>query len=274
MEKACNVPVTVATYVADTKKSAVTLVDWDKIANDEKVKSALNAVADMGYSHTDPFYDAATYLLNCISHAYLEETASTRGPETPPMAIVFSSSRSKYVPGDFLNAVIKPDLLAFVDDPDTLARALQNPHFQELKHCSFLGGAGEWKPRSGIPGQFLWYESTSLRYRPDLSTVHGLLIDNGRLRLASLNACGSWASGPVTIGKEDTLVDGEVVGHTIPSTDTWIAFVVLLYKAHADRDARFSLTHSDQKFVHWEVALPDFKPTVRPFHVTYPPGRM
>ncbi|EJD48514.1 hypothetical protein AURDEDRAFT_162472 [Auricularia subglabra TFB-10046 SS5] len=274
MEKACNVPVTVATYVADTKKSAVTLVDWDKITSNEKVKGALDAVADMGYSDTGPFYGAATYLLNCISHAYLEATASTRDPETPPMAIVFSSSSSDYVPGDFLNAAIKPDLLAFVDDPDTLARALQKVNFAELKHCSFLGGVGEWKKRSGIPGQFLWYETTSLRYRPDLSIVHGLLIDNGRLRLASLNACGSWASGSETIGKVDIRVDDKVVGHTIPSTDTWIAFVVLLYKAHAERDTRFSLTHSENKSAQWEVALPGFKPTVRPFHVTLPPGRM
>ncbi|EJD48513.1 hypothetical protein AURDEDRAFT_162471 [Auricularia subglabra TFB-10046 SS5] len=281
MEDDCNPTIEVKSYVADIKAKVDSIV-WDRIAIDEKVQNALTTVATIGSSNTASFRHATSYLLNCISNAYLYATKPNADP-ADVSAIVFSSSRDEYVPGDYLGAGVKADLTAFMGDVSKLASALnplETPQSDEQVKFPHLLAIGELEAESGLRGEGLWYLSALLRYRPDLSTVHGLLLDDGKmLRLVSLNACGSWSSDPVALGFESPLANddhGSNKKRIIPSTDSWIAYVVLLYLTHAKRDARFSLTTSNgtPPSAHWTVNLGSFVPTVRPFYATFAPGKM
>lgn len=313
MEKESNPTLQVDTYI-DEIKAAADLAVWNAIADDQKVQNALTAVATIGYSHSNEFYHAASYLLNCISRAYLEATTkpkrkakakakakaksqpaeTTTADHAQTTAIVFSSAR-EYVPGDYLGAHVKPDLHAFTSDRAMLSTALRasaGAPFSKLVNFPLNISFGEWKGESGALGQLLWYLAALKRCRPDLHTVHGLFIDAGkRLMLVSVNPCGSWSSKPVNMGFQElacaepqSLTSGRKgkgkakkaeVKMTIPSTDTWIAYVVLLYKTHVARDARFSLAERPDDTTLWNFQFPGFQPvTVLPFHATHCPGRM
>lgn len=248
--------------IIDSARDAISGDHWAKLIKAKPVVAAAKAVKSLGYSNTPKFDHAVTKLLNVISRSYVQVVQGPAVATTP--AVVFSGPDTREIVGDYLAACSKPDTTCFMATWALLQKALkatQSKPFVSRQEFMDLLGVGEWKPKEklDIRGQLLWYLAALKRYRPDLFTVYGLFIVKDTLRLLSHNACGTIES------------HSEDLDHV----ETWVAFVVLLYRSHQSRDVRFSPVPRPDRHALWSVqTAPGVSSIFRPFHAGHSPGRV
>jgi hypothetical protein len=82
-----------------------------------------------------------------------------------------------------------------------------------------VGGTKAVDDSSDPAGQFKSYLESLFMYHPDLSVVHGFLLEGQRMRLGSMTGCGYWTSPSVSS----------------TGLDPWIAHVCLVYRSYRNR---------------------------------------
>ncbi|EJD48449.1 hypothetical protein AURDEDRAFT_162408 [Auricularia subglabra TFB-10046 SS5] len=236
-------------------KSSLAFERWNRLAVDPAVSSALSAVTSVPLvSGTSTFYGAVAHLLNRISRVFLD------GTDDNSQAIVFSSLADKDIPNDYFCVRVRPDLIAVGGTRATLEIALQataGEPYTNVEDWSHIIGVGVIHAFLADHSRCIQCLSSLKRYRPDFATVHGLLVADGQVSITSLDPRCSWASmsTPICSGVD-----------SFPSVDTWIAYVVLLYQTHTNRDTRFiaPTTNASDSIRHWKVTPNDCVSYFRP----------
>ncbi|EJD52437.1 hypothetical protein AURDEDRAFT_149194 [Auricularia subglabra TFB-10046 SS5] len=130
----------------------------------------------------------------------------------------------------------------------------------------------------GGTGQFKTYMVTNGRYRPDLPTVYGILVNRKYIQLSQLNACGLWSSSPASLYHGKAYSMDEKPHDAATYIAPWIAFVYLVYQSYDQRDRKLSFNAQQDKFVRWDVidttgSSPKEKYALTPFYAAPAPGR-
>ncbi|EJD52410.1 hypothetical protein AURDEDRAFT_158137 [Auricularia subglabra TFB-10046 SS5] len=197
-------------------------------------------------------------LLNRISVMYFKNFQ-------PDTAVIFASSSSVPIPGDYLTLDKKPNVYGFLGTQPALIDACDRPDYHSLQPWSTIVSVGQLKRRqkhkrpttSPAPGQLKACLAGVKRYRPDLRAVHGFCLESGSIWLAKMNPGGRRESDDV------------------PWTELspWIAHVVQVYTSLKERDPDIQYCAEQTQFPRWDIRKNGIGLAVTPFHVGHAPGR-
>lgn len=228
------------------------------IVTDKRVKKAFKAFKNkLARSKVESTsYGPVVRLLNCISAAYHEHVLGSDGGD----AIIFTSNPNSTPLGDYLALGTQPDVYAFAGKLAALLAACEIADYRSRQPWSAILQVAELKrPIKAGPaeGQLKSYATGAKRYRPDLRTIHAFSFEKGKIRLATINACGMTESPAV------------------PATNIWpwIAHVLQVYTSYEARDRTIQHCSAQQAFYRWDVRAGSEAIAVTPFYVGHAPGR-
>ncbi|EJD48503.1 hypothetical protein AURDEDRAFT_183412 [Auricularia subglabra TFB-10046 SS5] len=237
-------------------EGAKCLVDeetWEFIVHDVGVQAAFDGLA-ASYNRLIIGRTPALLLLNSISLAYHTDVDGLSS------AVVFSCDIPEH---NYLDAIVPPEWISYESTVDDLRDRLSHTDIPRKKRdwSTFLS-AGEacFRNDSGLWGYIDLTINTIQRYRPDLSSVHGIRFYDSFLRLSTFDTGGISDSGNLPLR----------------TLDAWIAHVVLVYDSLWVRDKRFTYRGPGEHTARWDFetgANGGTKICVEPFYVAATAGR-
>lgn len=249
-----------STYFSVGLASSPTELERGAIAANEECVAALEELSRMTNADVEArHYGPTAHLLNIVSRDYYLSRLQGAEPNRDDLVIIFVATPTRTEWASYLGLHIRPDYGAFLATWQQLKQTIADRRYSgTYSPWSSVLAVGEHKRKNEDDmAQLKSYTSALKRYRPDLDTVLGFQIANGKIELASMNACGMWVSPREPVSKE------------MP----WIWFVSSVYLALPPKDAWIKYNPEQEEFHRWDVQVNGERVAVVPFHCGPAPGR-
>ena len=243
-----------------------------RLSSSSDVSAAFRAIpSDF---HSAEFYVSVAELLNIISKRYVEQFRDTLAK-----VIAFGAKEREAIRADWMNVDMKPDWVSYTTTYDGLTSAMSNPKKVATPSFNNLVGVGEKASQTlhKHSAQMSYYMTSLKVYRADLTTVHGLFVDEETVVLWSHNACGisTLPEYPCSLHIDVSRSPGqnEDSGNIHPGLYSYVLHVVLLYNSLEDEVPPLKIGRDLWK-IEITFAHVDQVPDASAFHATKGPGRM